>query len=68
MNFSGLSVRSTPEIRGCPDLLPRLDLQHRPVILVREQIQQPVRPLPHIPNALVQIREQRFPPLLAVLD
>ena len=43
-------------------LLPRLDPEHRPVLFIREHIQQTVRPLPHIADPLTQIDEKGFTP------
>jgi hypothetical protein len=47
--------------------LRRFDLQQRPVVLISQQIQEPVGTLPHVADALVQIRQQRFSALLAIL-
>src|SRR5262245_8370038 len=37
-----------------------LDAQQRAVVLVRDHVQQPVGPLPHVTNPLVQVRQQPF--------
>src|SRR5215831_10504412 len=44
-------------------LLRRFDPQYRTRVLVGEQVQEPVRPLPDIADALMEIRNERFPPL-----
>jgi PQQ enzyme repeat len=51
---------------------PRLHLQQRAVILLREHVQQTIRTLPHIANAVLQLAEHRLAvkllPLLVEVD
>src|SRR5262245_15988121 len=45
-------------------LLRRLDPQHRSLLLIRQQVQEAVGPLPHVADALAEIDEQRLAPQL----
>src|SRR5688572_16847869 len=45
-------------------LLRRLQAQQRPIIFVRDDVNQAVRTLPHIANTLMQFTQQRFTPQL----
>src|SRR5260370_27144236 len=45
----------------------RLDLDHRPVVLFRQEVNQSVGPLADIAHALVEILQHRFPALLPQL-
>src|SRR5688572_2029048 len=50
----GLAKQSRVTARGW------LEPQQRPIILVRDDVDQTVRTLPHIANTLVQFGQQRF--------
>ena len=44
------------------ELLPVFNFQNGTIFLSREQVQKPIRTLPHVPNALLQFHQHRFAP------
>jgi hypothetical protein len=53
-------IEPFPGKRGKKDLIRRLQAQQRPIIFICDEVDQAVRALPHIANALMQFRQQRF--------
>jgi hypothetical protein len=46
---------------------PRLDLDHRPIVFFRQDVNQSVGSLADVPHALMEVLQYRFPTLLPQL-